>query len=175
MITAAEFRVLMSQAGDGVKDIAMQLMTNYTRAQVQPRDDFTERVLLMLEIVSGNVFNRDGSFTPIGAEQAYDDETRWVVTDFEFMIRVYHRLRELERGEVNFKWLEKSWYAYRKILYARGERRLAASISADIKAGTHKFTAPARPYVGKSVKEYAPILAHNIDRLLLSTLPIRRV
>ena len=177
MITESDFGTLMSNAEDGIKELALEFMTNYDSGDIQfePRDDFTRRVLRMLEIITGNIFNRSGSFMPMGAEDAFNDETRTVTNNFGLIIRVYHRLRELEKGDVNFRWLVKSWHAYRKILYARGHRRLAAEISADLKAGAHNINAPPRPYIGAAVAGHAPVLAEEINKLLLSSLPIRRV
>jgi len=175
MITEGDFSNLLSMAELEIFGIASEMMASYSLAQVAPREEFTKKILQMLNIVTGNRFNESGSFTKDGAENALRNESSFLRSNFELMIRLHHRLLQLEKGEVNYAWLEKSWSSYRKLLYAKGHRRLAASISRDIKAGAHNRTAPPRPYMGHATQQYAPIMAENINQLLLEKLPIRRV
>lgn len=176
MITPGDFFSLIQWAESEIKDLSILFMTSYSESGAPTRDNFTELILTMLDILTSSQFNRYGSFTQSGAMQALDDETKFTRTMFELEIRIFHRLLELERNQITYSWLEKSWaIKWRPMLYASGQRRLASQISAGIKAGAHKIPSGHRKYVSKAIHDYAPEFGEEIDKLLVAKLPIRRV
>jgi len=176
MITESDFKKVLEKAEEEIFELAVEYMTDYSKGDVTPREQFTENILEMLKILIGNPYNKSGSFTKDGAEEALETEARFISQSLQLNIMIFHRLYELEQGATSWDWIERQWAkVWRPQLYNTGKRTLAASISNDIKAGKHKGKVAARPYMELTTDDYADTMAENINDLLLSKLPLRRV
>jgi hypothetical protein len=85
-------------------------LTNYNKTNSNPRDDTIREAFQILKDMVQFDFNESGSFTPMGAVDAYDSDVDVTEIAGTMQVSVTGKLEEMELGKTNWKNLTRYFY-----------------------------------------------------------------